>query len=58
VLFTLAVVGVALGVFRILAPSGWRTWQQVDGRSSKRPGSDAAPTASVSSSPLPEREVA
>ncbi len=28
VLFTLAVVGAALGLFRLLAPVGWRTWQR------------------------------
>ena len=28
VLFTLAVVGVVLGLFRLLAPPGWRNWQR------------------------------
>ncbi len=33
VLFTLAVVAVALGLFRLLAPVGWRRWQQAASRS-------------------------
>ncbi len=27
-LFTLAVVALALGVFRLVTPAGWRLWQQ------------------------------
>jgi iron(III) transport system permease protein len=33
VLFTLAVVAAALGLFRLLAPPGWRKWQQASARS-------------------------
>ncbi len=30
VVFTLAVVAVALGLFRLVAPAGWRLWQQAE----------------------------
>ncbi len=36
VLFTLIVVGVVLGVFRVLAPTGWRKWHQQDQQSASR----------------------
>jgi len=32
IIFTLVVVGLVLGVFRLLAPAGWRKWQQQEER--------------------------
>ncbi len=43
VAFTLGVVGAALGLFRLLAPAGWRTWHQA----AERPGGGGAPVAAT-----------
>ncbi len=44
VAFTLAVVGVVLGLFRLLAPPGWRRWQYGDDRAGRGGGGGGGTT--------------
>ncbi len=43
VLFTLVVVALVLGIFRVLAPAGWRKWHQQEERPIHRKGDDELP---------------
>jgi iron(III) transport system permease protein len=59
VLITLAIVGVVLGAFRLLAPRGWRTWQQAGGPGApKTPRAAAGAAAGPGADRVPVKEVA
>lgn len=56
VAFTLAVVALALGAFRLLAPEGWRRWQHLDDH--RTPDADGGPVSTAASGPGVEEAAA
>jgi iron(III) transport system permease protein len=58
VVFTLAVVGAVLGLFRLLAPAGWRNWQRAIPSKEAGPAKVEASMVPAVSEEAPEAELA